>query len=58
LNIFIRDTKLPTSANGWYGHHPLPVIENGDAKILWDFGLITDNLVASNRPDITIEKGE
>ena len=43
--------KLSISANGWYGHHPLPVVENGDAKLLWDFGLITDNRVPLNRPD-------
>ena len=46
--------KLSVSANSWYEHHPLPVTENGDAKLLWDFGLITDNHVASNRPDVVL----
>jgi len=46
--------KLSTSANSWYEHHPLPVTENGDAKLLWDFGLITDNHVASNWPDVVL----
>ena len=46
--------RLSTSASSWYGYNPLPVVENGDAKLLWDFGLITDNHVASNRPDIML----
>ena len=46
--------KLPLSANSWYGHYPLPVTENSDAKLLWDFSVVTDNHVASNRPDIVL----
>ena len=46
--------KLLVCANCWYGHHPLPVIENDDAKLLWDFGMVTDNHVTSNRPDIVL----
>ena len=51
-----KSFKLSTFASSWYGHNPLPVVENayGDAKLLWDFGLITDNHVASNRPYIVL----
>ena len=33
--------KLSTSASSWYGHNPLQVVENGDEKLLWDFGQTT-----------------
>jgi len=41
-------------ASCWTKHYPLPVTENSNAKILWDFGLVTDNPISSNRPDIVL----
>ena len=45
---------FPLSANSWFSHQPLPVIENDDVKILWDFGLSTHMQVSCNRPDIVV----
>lgn len=30
------------------------MVENGRAKILWDFQIRTDKLVMANRPDIVV----
>ena len=38
----------------WHDHQPLPVVENDEVKLLWDFGMITDHAVCHNRPDITM----
>jgi len=43
---------IPLGATSWYNHHPPPVVENEEVKILWDFGMITDLRVCHNRPDI------
>ena len=42
------------TANSWYSYQPLPVIENGRIKILWDFGITTMSHVVNNRPDIVV----
>ena len=38
----------------WYEHHPKPVSENQEVKLLWDFTIQTDKNVTHNRPDITL----
>ena len=38
----------------WHDHQPLPVVENDEIKLLWDFGMVTDHMVCHNRPDITV----
>ena len=38
----------------WYLYHPIDVIENEQAKILWNFSIQTDHEVRHNRPDITL----
>ena len=42
------------TAGSWYGDHPFPISENGNAKLLWDFGVVTDHHVESNRPDVVL----
>ena len=49
-----RTFGIRTSANSWYSHQPLPVVENATIKILWDFGMTTVSRVVSNRPDIVV----
>ena len=38
----------------WRDHQPLPVVENDEIKLLWDFGMVTDHMVCHNHPDITV----
>ena len=38
----------------WHDHQPLPVVENNEIKLLWDFGMVTDHMISHNRPDITV----
>ena len=38
----------------WRDHQPLPVVENNEIKLLWDFGMVTDHTISHNRPDITV----
>ena len=33
-------------------HNPAPVLENDTHKLLWDFGLHTDNLISARRPNL------
>ena len=35
-------------------HNPSPVLENYTHKLLWDFGIHTDNLISARRPDLII----
>ena len=49
-----RTVSFPLSANSWFSHQPLPVVENNDAKILWDFGIFTNIRIPNNRPDIVL----
>ena len=44
---------LPAVAS-WHSHEHLPVVENEQAKILWDFGIQTLTTVGSNHPDIVV----
>ena len=37
--------------NKWYMHNPAPVLENDTHRLLWDFGINTDNLISARRPD-------
>ncbi|TWW73485.1 hypothetical protein D4764_15G0008790 [Takifugu flavidus] len=36
------------------GRHPPKVLENKQAKILWDFQIQTDKMVVANQPDIVV----
>ena len=40
--------------NKWYMHNPAPVLENDSHKLLWDFNIQTDHLIAPRRPDLII----
>ena len=44
--------RISLGATRWQDHHPLPVVENDEVKLLWDFGMITDLTVCHNLPDI------
>ena len=35
-------------------HNPAPVLENDTHKLLWDFGIHTDQQISSRRPDLII----
>ena len=48
-----RHFKISVAAQ-WYEHDVPPVLENKNAKILWDFGVQTDKTIKANRPDIII----
>ena len=45
--------KIPTAKN-WWQHKPEKVVENDNAKILWDFKIQTDKHLTHNTPDITV----
>ena len=38
----------------WYEHEPQSVLENEEAKILWDFTIQCDHLIQSGSPDIIV----
>lgn len=38
----------------WYPYDPPPILENDNAKILWNFSLQTDHQIAHNKPDIIL----
>ena len=38
----------------WYEHHPEGIVENDQAKLLWDYGIRTDRIIRANRPDLTL----
>ena len=38
----------------WYEHEPQSVLENEEAKILWDFTIQCDHLIQSRRPDVLV----
>ena len=46
--------SLPLSSGSWYTHKPMPVSEGSMVKLLWDFGIVTEGHVLSNRPDIVL----
>ena len=33
-------------------HNPTSVMENDTHKLLWDFGIQTDHLISTRRPDL------
>ena len=41
-------------ANKCYMHNPVPILENGTHKFLWDFNIQTDHLIPARRPDLII----
>ena len=46
--------SLPLRATSWFTHKPPPVVEISNAKLLWDFGLVSASHHPSNRPDIVL----
>ena len=44
--------------NKWYWHSPATVLENAIHKLLWNFHIHTDHLIAARRPDLIIKKKE
>ena len=44
--------------DNWYKHQPEAVLENQQAKILWDFSIQTDHRLDHNKPDIVLIKKE
>jgi len=49
-----RFYSLPLSSGSWYSHKPMPVSENSGAKLLWDYGIVTEGHVLSTCPDIVL----
>ena len=45
---------FPLRATSWFTHKPQPVVENSNAKLLWDFSLVSASHHPSNRPDIVL----
>ena len=45
--------QMPCS-NKWYDHHPQPVTENENAKLLWDYSIRTDRVIPAHQPDLTL----
>ena len=37
-------------------HNPEPVLENDTRKLLWDFDIQTDHLIAARRPGLIINQ--
>ena len=46
--------SFPLRATSWFTHKPQPVVENSNAKLLWDFSLVSASHHPSNRPDIVL----
>ena len=42
----------------WWKHNPVPVLENANCKILYDFNIFTDRLISSRRPDLVLVNKE
>ena len=40
--------SLPIVSKSWYSHHPPPVVESCNVKLLWDFSLVTDYTHTAN----------
>ena len=38
----------------WYEHKADKVVENEDAKVLWDFNIQVDKFIEARRPDIIL----
>ena len=46
--------SLPIVSKSWYNHHPPPVVETSNAKLLWNFSLATDYTHVANHPFIVL----
>jgi len=46
--------SFPLKATSWYTHKPLPVVETPNAKLLWDFSLMSTYHPPSNCPDLVL----
>ena len=53
LSNVCKNYNLPAE-NQWWHHYPDKIVENRQAKILWDFKIQTDRQIAHNIPDITV----
>ena len=63
-SVYLHCHNLVASVIHWHlskvfslphiNHHPLPVVENSPAKVLWDFSLTSENHHLSNHPDIVV----
>ena len=38
----------------WYSYNPPPVLENENAKLLWNFNIQTDHTIKHNKPDLIV----
>ena len=47
-----EETSLNNNNNN--NNNPVPVLENDSYKLLWDFNIQTDHLIAARRPDLII----
>ena len=45
--------NLSVSCNYW-DHIPSAVVESSDVKLLWDFNIYTDHILAARHPDIVV----
>ena len=44
--------------NQWYRHNPESIQENETHKVLWDFEIQTDHVIAARRPSFVIVNGK
>ena len=49
----LKRFNLSVSRNYW-DHIPSAVVESSDVKLLWDFNIYTDHVLAARRPDIVV----
>ena len=49
----LKRLNLSVSHNYW-DHIPSAVVESSDVKLLWDFNIYTDHVLAARRPDIIV----
>lgn len=54
LEILKAYQITPLNQDPYYKYKPPPVVESEDTRIYWDKGIITDQTVNHNRPDITV----
>ena len=52
--LLLEKYNLDTTKHLWYSYTPREVVENDQAKILWDFSIQTDHPIAHNKPDIIL----
>ena len=49
----LKRFNLSVSHNYW-DHIPSAVVESSDVKLLWDFNIYTDHVLAARHPDIVV----